>query len=401
MVVRFFILSLLFCVSRLANGDTFIESDIGYYKNNKVMSSEKIQLWQRQLLSVNLRVTTSEEFSFLTVEKLNNPSFVMEHYTDGKTHNNDKGFFVKNITLYIWPVKTGNLVLNLPEINLMSGGRSIRTFQIPEKLITVSTLPEYLPPGFPVGKVSFSSDYEVNSFFPFFVTPGKLARFTLTAHTSGIHNAFIPTYSNYLESEDITQLKSDTTLSVVKNDKVFSLEKEFSSPIVIDSSGLYRFKPIKVLSFDPEKEKVISFYYQPDTLFTLNIAAQFILLIILLVLLHQILNRILRAIKNIIIRRQIWKNIILSEDILALSTALRSLPPYFNLFDTNTFKMRQNTGLERWAEQWDSDELSSSVSQLNKLIFSESSGEDFDNTKNQLIVNLKKYEHFIFYCFNT
>lgn len=377
------------------------ESDlpkVKVYKNNKEIQFSDIKLWQRQLLVIEVNFTTDEEFSYISVDKLLNQSFLLKYIIDDKKTSGNKVQFNKKVTLYFWPIKTGLIQLIIPAINLNLSGRSIKKLELSPPDILVKPLPEYLPPGFPVGKIKIESQYSGNSILPLIFSTDKLAAYQLVATSSGLDESFIPDYSHYLENSDITRLASNKKQVSAIYNHGYILKNRFTIPMVINSNGLTSFNSFKVFSFDPETAKVISYHYKPDILLSLNTTGQLFLILIVFIILYFFTRFIIHQLQYLLSRRKRWRLIYSSNDTLQLSRALKNLPNH-NHKASRSFELNlSNTSLTSWSESWNSHELSHLINSLNEMAFSEQSSLDFSVLKQDIISTLRKHENCIYCC---
>lgn len=396
--MRLFIVCCLLLLPALLSANELTAPKVKVYKSSKEIQLSDIELWQRQLLTIEVNFTTNEEFSYISVDKTQNQSFLFKHKIHEQKRLDITGEFNKSVTLYFWPLKTGVQKLIIPVVNLKLSGRSIEKLALSSPNILVNRLPAYLPSGFPVGKIEIESQYSGNSFLPFVFTPGKLASYQLIARSSGLDESFVPDYSNYLENTDITRLTSNQKLISSTYNHDYILTRRFTIPMVTNSNGLTGFNSFKVFSFDPETAKVISYHYKPDALLSLNIPAQLLLTIIVLFILYFLSQFFIRRIQYVLSRRKQWNLIYLSNDALQLSLALKNLPYQDNkTYDSCDFN-QSNTSLSNWSESWNSIELTRLINNLNEIVFSEQSGLDFSVVKQDIVSALRKHENFIFFC---
>lgn len=399
MVIRLIITTIFFSFPAILLANDTITSDIKIFKHNTEIQFSDIELWQRQLLTIKINFTTEEEFSYVSLDKTQDQSFLFKYTIQENETLARQSTFNKSLVLYFWPLQDGLQRLNIPVVHLKLSGRSIKELALPPVDILVKPLPAYLPPGFPVGNIKIKNEYSGNSFFPFFFTPGKLASYQLTVTTSGLDESFVPDYSNYLQSSEISRLASDKNLISTVYNNEYVITKHLTIPMVINTNGLIHFNSFKVFSFDPETAKVISYHYHPDTLLALNIPAQFLLTTVIVIFLYFLTQYFIRYIQYILSRRRQWQLIQQSCDALQLSFALKRLLNQGNKSLLPYDSKQSNISLKKWSENWNSSELTKLVTGLNELVFSEQSNLDFPSLKQDIVTTLRKHENVIYYCY--
>lgn len=398
MVIRIAIYLIVLVTPIFVNAESLQSNiNITYYQSGSQIDNIEIDLWQRELLTIKVDITTPEEFSYLKLNDSASPTdYILDSSISAKAIKISPNKYQFSILYFIWPADSKPYSLNLPSAKLYLSGKVIQSINIENINFNVKKLPDYLPPGFPVGKISMTSSYQSSSLLPFVTTTGKLTSFTLTTTSTGLHPSAIPNYRNYLTSNSIKQLPGLESPAKLNNKITFRYSSSQTIPIVTDTNGILCFNSFKVLSFDPGPGKVVSYYYSPELLISLNLIFQSLVFLVFIYIVYITMKYSIQISKNIKHRRAIWKSINHSQDANSLSSSLRSLAYKYHLIKVNP-DYSPNLHLSFWASHWDDDNLMSSITLLNNLIFSNTSSVSLDEVKQTLISRLKKHESFIYY----
>lgn len=393
-IVYFLFILLLPLLATAKSGD-LNEVFIEYNPKNSLNNVTQHHLWQRQLLTVKLDVVTTHEFSYLKTESRKFDHFKIE-YKLSKPVKLENKRFKKSINIYIWPLNEGIHKMVLPTIELFLSARSIQSIHVPEQTFIVKPLPEYLPPGFPVGKIKIDTAYTASSLLPFVLTTNHLASYKIKISSNGLHPDFIPDYANYLTSRDITHLPvSDKKTNLTGSDS-FLYSQELSIPIVPKRTGIVSFDTIKISSFDPVDSKIVSYYLKSNHLISINTGIQIALLLVVLLFIYLVIYFLITVLSNLCYRRLIWKRLHQSNSADELSSALMLLTADYSI----TAKQRNINhclNLSSWALDWPIENISSYIHDINQLKYSTDKGLSFTEIKSGLLTIMKKHDCFVYY----
>lgn len=398
MVVRYFFIALFLSYSTLLSSKAVPaeEFNVTNFQHGKETTTSAITLWQRELLTIRIEILTSEEFAYLKADNWENRSFVFDKEPASSVKYHINNLFKKSIILNLWPVNAGQQSVELPVISLMLSGRAIQQIKIEPLSLQVKHLPDYLPPGFPVGTISLSDRYDSNAFLPFIFLTDNLASYQLKINTTGLHADFIPDYSKYLRDSDIRLLPVMEKTENHSADIGYVKTQTLTMPVLLNNSGLHSFAPLRVLSFNPATGKIVSAYFSPAKFLSLNVFLHLLLLVLLLASVYWLTKLMVRIKINTVSRRYAWQQICQSQDSHDLSRALRQLPASHAM-------LRQlppqpvNMSLSQWAAGWRNQALSAYISTLNAMIFAETADIPFQQLKHQIIHQLKRLDHWPYY----
>lgn len=396
MVSRLLLLCLLFTVESFSYAKNTDNTNykVSLYQAGKAIEAPDFNVWQRELITINVDVFTSEEFSYLKYDNHIFKDYLIEHNIKALPIVTDSIIFKKQIRIFIWPLHTGEQSIELSGINLMLSGRPIKDIILPKLHLNVLDLPDYLPPGFPVGKINIKSHYNSDSKLSFFLKPNELSTYTLQTNTIGLHPSFIPDYSSYLKNSNITRL-AVSNVDITKNyDLQYSLSKTQSIPIVTKSSGIHAFDRFKILYIDPISKKINSPYFSSSLLLTLNTVLQGVLLALLIFILYFIRKYFIKFKNNVLHRRSNWKAIYQARNAEELSSAARNLQAKKMIFKPY---LNSNCSVTHWAGSWNDQVLLVVVKQLIESQFSGSSEDNYESIKKALINRLQALDQAIYY----
>ncbi|MDH5425974.1 MAG: hypothetical protein OEY29_13345 [Gammaproteobacteria bacterium] len=401
MVMRYFlfaalVLSLLSAPLTSQAKSTADSVDISHYLSAAETTSKSISPWQRQLITINVRVNTNEEFSYLLFDNVKLNNVIIESRKIESQSLSDSKKFIKQIRIYIWPLEPGTQSLSLPAVKLILSGRVIKKINIEPLNLQVKALPAYLPPGFPVGTIGLDSHYYSADILSFILKPGDLANYVLKITTSGIHPSLIPDYSVYLDNAAITRLATAQLTVSEMLDQQYRYTKQYDIPVVSHSNGMNKFDDFRVLYFEPQSGKINSLNYSPAILLTLNNTLQLVIVLFVVSLVCYLLYGIYGVVSRIAARRRIWKNIYQSTGPDELSAALRKIPAGYKLFKQSK-PNSVNIGLEAWVQTWRDETLTTAIKPLLTLQFAKLPAENFADTKQVIISRLQHLDNMIFY----
>ncbi len=355
-------------------------------------------LWQRELITINIDIYSSEEFSYLKFDSPTRKDYLFDFKVmTPPAIDNIKGY-KKQLRIYIWPLLAGKQALELPNISLMLSGRSVKSIKLPMLTLNVAALADYLPPGFPVGKILHNSSYQSNSLIPFILEPENLSSYILETISIGIHPSLIPNYSTYLKAPNITRLVSSKETYIKNYDIEYTYHHTQFIPIVIKTSGIHSFNNFKVQYFEPKSDKIMSPAYSAALILTLNMFFQIVLIILVCIVFYKTIRRLLRIKRNISLRRSIWKSIYRATTPRDLSLIIRQLEVGGNLLNYSV-NCNTNVSVNQWAMAWKDKNLTNEINLLVQLIYTETPSVDFITVKNKVINQLEKLDNIIYHAF--
>ena len=395
-LICFFIL--FFTSSINAKNNEYIRHDVTYYQSGKPVTMPDFHLWQRELITINIDIYSSEEFSYLKFEKPALQNYLIDFKVITPPVVSKINDYKKQLRLYIWPLLAGKQALDLPSIQLILSGRPIKLIELPTLTLDVAGLADYLPPGFPVGKISHNSSYQSSSLIPFILEPENLSSYVLETTSTGIHPSLIPDYSTYLKDSNITRLMSLKETNIKDYDIEYTYHNKQFIPIVAKTSGIHSFNSFKVLYFEPLTGKINSPSYSSALLITLNKLFQIVLVFLVLTLSYKAIHFLLIIKHKILLRRSIWRSIYRANTPRELSSMLRKLEAGSTLLDFSEV-CNTNVSVNHWVNSWEDNDLTKEINLLIQLIYTENPMIDFITVKNKIINQLERLDNIVFHAF--
>jgi len=393
MVVRNSLLLLLMIFPLAVLSDSAI--DVSYYKSGIQVRSSHFNVWQRELITINIEIETDDEFSYLKESGFRRDNYVIETRVLPAVALSGKKRFQKRLRIFIWPMQPGDDSVEIPDIELWLSGRVIKSFKSQPLYLTVKSLPDYLPPGFPVGSISHADHFFFDSLFPYLLKPDNLANYRLETITTGIHPSMLADYSVYLKNAAMSRLAASEVTEKFQYDLNYSYSRSQLIPVLPRVSGLYSFNEFKVLFFDAIEGKVNSYQFNGSYAVVLNTVFKLIILFLIFILVFYLFNKLKHFTLSAYSRRQLWKQLRQSDNPIELARLLRLLQPSVDSYSESN-RVNNNLSLKQWAGGWDDEQLSQNIAALNRQNFSDKQDQGFDVIKSSIIQRLVVLDGWIY-----
>lgn len=392
-VFQFVIFSLMVLLSYPLSAENN-QFNVKYAISGQRMSDQvtEFTVWQRQLITIEINITTEHEFAYLKFDENVNNNFKLEFFERPVTEDSPH-MFTRRALLYIWPLSSGSAMYSAGQIKLTLSGRVINKFNLDAIKLNVKLLPEYLPPGFPVGYINVTP--ASSRFIPLFYTKSYFNDYIFTINSTDIHPSFLPDYSSKLLSDQI-----DTSPPVYE-DQVDASSINYHNrriirlPAVVNSTSVSRFEKLKISYFDPVESKIVSYYFKSPVIITLGRVYQLILLVFSIYLLVKLSRTLSKMYQQLLYKRQLWVKIIRSKTSRELRNTLLKLTP----------DSENCLNLSDWAELWRLEDLSASINALNAAIYQPVAGNgemhDLETIKYNITSTLEREIALIYRFFNS
>jgi len=397
MVVQKFLtrLFLLYCLMLPAILQAANEITIRHIVADKGIETEELVLWQRQLLTIEVSITTEEEFAYFKQLDISRDGFKIESIIHSKKSPAENKF-IKQLYIFIWPQNPGKHTLKLGSANLFLSGRSIKQITIPELTFLTRPLPSYIPPGIPVGIINLSVSYKSTDIFPYFFINDQISSAIYQLESKGIAENFLPDYHRSLNSDSITVLQSRKIKTTADNDTENSLTQEYETPFVTKSNGIIDINELKVVYFDPYQSKLVSYKTGSKRLLSFHWLIRSIIIVLFVIIVFWLLIKLRLLTLFVLHRRDLWKDILLSNEATTLASSLARLRP-LSINCLKDIDHKAPVDLSDWAGNWQIEKLTIAIAQLNYLNYAPTTENTLDSIKNEIIQQLKHYEYPIFY----
>lgn len=121
-------------------------------------SVSNYQPWQREAITVNVRVDTQDYAAHISLDQFDDPQLITQAIKPitsqrGDNYHHQSGWL-------IYPLTAGRNTMALPAIRYRISGSDQRLFHLPLVNLDVQPLPPYLPPTLPVGDLNISSQIQ-------------------------------------------------------------------------------------------------------------------------------------------------------------------------------------------------------------------------------------------------
>ena len=389
------VLAVFLTTQALSNTISNNEISISYTVSGKNITSKEIKLWERQLLTITINIKSDEEFSYIKELDDSIDGYKLESASQSMKVPG-KDYFSKQLVIYLWPNNPGTHSLILKPVRLFLSGRTIKIINIPEITLDVQSLPSYLPPGFPVGRIQLGISFNSTSFFPYVFIKDQISSARYHVVSNGIHPDFIPAYFRYLKADSMTTLQSREINTGINNDEEYTISQIHEIPFVTTSNALVSVNEIKVSYFDPVESKIISHKTGSKKILSVNWFIYVLFNIWLLVLIAWTLKKLYLLFSFVLSRRRLWRAIIVAGDRQELTAALLRLLP-ISTIRKNDMSREAPIDLSCWSNLWRITALSPVVAQLNQINYASTAEYRLDGVKTSITRLLKENENLVFY----
>ena len=219
------------------------------------LNLSKETVWQREQVIITLEVKTKDMFARLDREDFKQDGLSIVPFD---LEQEEKG---KDLTLrYQWavyPFIRGEQQLKLPRIRYRpNSGRPI-TLSLKPLFLKVLSLPIYVPPTMPVGKISLNSQWDNGHI----ILSRRIQHWNILADSIGVAPQTLPAITRQLRSNNSLQvLPPQRTSKIVKtrggvlsnNQTKLIRSQIYQVPLKALSMGILKFPEVSVQYFDPE-----------------------------------------------------------------------------------------------------------------------------------------------------
>jgi len=275
----------------------------------------------------------------------------------------------------------------MPPVEYRQSGRTQRTYFSPKQKMQIKSLPPYIPPTMPVGKVNVSSTLRSEKL----LSPSDLSYWDLKLSGYGVSPSWIPPVMRQVKSgSDIQFFPKDSKSDSTIRNGTLQTQLVHHIPFKPLVSGRLSLPSIRFQYFDPGSGKIITATHHPQQAFVLGSVWQVIiggLISLLLVLMGIYLYQKIIFFRN---RRQCrkaaFREIYNAESFMGLREAL------------NHFASAEgwpvNLSIQRWAMYWASsfkqdDDFYELLDQLSHACYSKAPSHDLDVFRALFIARLR------------
>lgn len=252
------------------------KSRTGTTNISQKINISSIQPWERQQVIIEVEVTAADTFSSLRSEKLNVPGFEIFPIPPSaeKVIRNEISHSVMRIGWVLLPLSSGAYNIEIPPIQYRRSGQTKRTYYFPKQNINVKTLPPYIPPTMPVGKINITTRLKSDTLF----YPGILRYWDITLTGNGVSPGWIPPVLRQIKSN------SDIQILPVHTERTPKVTRDGLQGQVIHnipfkpvSSGRLSLPSLRIQYFDPASAKIITITHPAQFSLVLNLGLRIVI----------------------------------------------------------------------------------------------------------------------------
>jgi hypothetical protein len=229
------------------------------------------QPWERQQVTIEVKVTTPDSFTSLRSESFKIPGFEVfpQPGSSEKIQQNDIQYSTLSIGWILLPLFEGQHNIELPPIEYRQSGKTLRTYYIPRQKLNVKPLPPYIPPTMPVGKIGISSAVPSNQL----LFPSEISYWDLTITGYGVSPAWMPPIMRQVKSTPDNQFfATDSQKTITLLEGRLDSQTLHHIPYKPLVSGRLNLPSIRVQYFDPDSGKIITTTHQPQRPLVIGLA---------------------------------------------------------------------------------------------------------------------------------
>ena len=328
------------------------------------LSLSKETVWQREQVILTLRVTTDDLLARLDRQEFEQNGLTIIPFKLKENEQNNK--LTLSYQWIIFPFVAGDHTLNLPRIRFRpNSGRPIKLV-LPQPSLTVRTLPIYVPPTMPVGRVKLDSSWENG-----FIIPSKrLLVWNIKADSSQVSPQTLPAISSLLRSsESLDLLPPKRKLVVAKSGKGLEHQQQYQVPVKAKQMGFLDLPEISIQYFDPENGKLKTAIAKSPFVMVLNRWLLGLIGFLLLALTIFMLRKIILSLNILLTRNKLKKAAITSLKQSKNYQDIRHALKQYAFAQNVDENLDENVTLEQFASKTNK-ETRQLINQLQTLEFS-------------------------------
>ena len=344
------------------------------------------QPWQRQQVLLTVALTTPDKFSRIDVE---NPQI---------THSEFKAITVSKETLSnaiqltsgwaIFPLESGAQTTSFPAVLYHTQGIIERRFYPPEIQLNVKSLPNYIPPLMPVGKIDINSSVNAKPL----LNTGNTYNWEIHLHSNELLSRFLPPILRQIQSNaDIDFLSTESSRNDVINSTSATGEVIHRIRFKALSNGKITLPKIRVQYFDPVKGRVIHINHNPESLWSLAIYWQAIIGLLLLLTVFKLVKYTWLSAKEAHRKRNSMNMAMLN---------IRDASNGAQLWDAlhmiaKAESWPENMSMGKWNEYWNdtyTPKITPIIEALSSINYMDTT-HDINDIKTELLISIKKRKH--------
>ena len=243
--------------------------------------------YERQQIIALVTITSNNSTARLSIKK----NFEINDFESAvlpfKRLKNKNGTYQLQIGWALTALKSGRLKLELPAIEYSISGVSRKQFYLPAKIIYIKTLPLYLPPTIPVGKITIQSQLSRDGL----LRSDSLIYWDIKLN-GNLNNAYsLPPILRQIKSTGhikFSPITSERSLQATENRLISTVVH--SIPFKALESGFLKLPEIKLQYFDPDDGKIKILFHQSKKIFVLTLFWRSLITVLIILFLAYALN---------------------------------------------------------------------------------------------------------------
>jgi hypothetical protein len=359
----------------------------------KVLISSQ-QAWQREHIRVTVEVRSTEKFFSISTdsEKVTGFDVLTSPVIRATTRINGKPRYVRRMSWHLNSLLAGTHAIELPAVRYNSGGRVKQLIRLPRLRFHVSSLPRYIPPLMPVGKIEVKAALDSD-----YVNPGKLGFLRLTIKSAGIQARQLPGLQKYLVSNsELVFLPAEVRKQNSATVDLINGSVTYRVPFKTRRSGSIHLPRLELQYFDPDTGVIRKYQYALPPVFGLawywRTLAALLALWLLAVVVRASWRRWLRYRRYRILINQAFQLLASTRDSASIRQALGLV--------ASAEGWHANTSLTEWLRFYTryhgkERDLSQTLNEISRAIYA---GEDVDlhdtATRLQQLISRNRYNLF-------
>ena len=243
--------------------------------------------WEREQSTLLITVITTDKDIILDTKKIINPgleSYSVRQFTNTKKGNN-KVYYHHTIGWNLFFLYKQQLSLEVPEVVYMKNGVPRYKFNFKDVSYDIKSLPVYVSPTTPVGKMQLSATYKDISLV--FMQPNNSSILDYQLKGYGIPAKWLPSIAqkyNAIQNKKIQFSHIQTRLDNIHQGNGLTGSKKVTISFTPGTNGLLPINDLNFKFFDPGDGKLKNYRFTHNKILVIHLIFQLIFIAILIAL---------------------------------------------------------------------------------------------------------------------
>ena len=320
------------------------------------------QVWQRQAVLITISLKNTDKYSTL--------DWPVSHTSRYRIYTSLNQNSTNRIHAILFFTKPGAQNIQLPDISYSRGGRIQQTISLLPVNITVKTLPAYIPPTMPVGKITMSETYSAS---PLLLNANTFYQQDIRLSGINVAAEHFPLIQSQLTSAAHQYLSTETKLSNAFTGQDFQGVKTYNIPLSFPSFTYISEQVIHWQYFDPNSGKILNDHFTSSAILATPIWMKLVLIFLLLALIYYLIRWSRRLYTSFIaVTRQRQQIKALLNDPVDTSKTKQAIATHAALHH-----WQSNASIHQWLEKYQQyngieTELNTALQRLDALCYANS-----------------------------